>query len=82
MKPIFIVKIPDNFPHNEVNLIVDNLHKKPELNEDYHVLISMTKGEEITFQSFNSPYSEEEFTKLKDLIEHIQNSYDKISRSS
>ena len=47
------------------------------ISEDYHVLLTIGNDTTATFKCFNSPYTEEEYTKLEELINEIRADYDK-----
>lgn len=81
-KPILIVFIPESLPPGVADFITDSLYGRVELNKDYHVILTMGGNAHMEFKCFNSPYSEEEYTKLEDLIEKIKTDYDKIERPS
>lgn len=70
--PIFIVKLPHHTSNNEVNRVREIIDDG--LDGEYHVIV-MVKGnmsdEDISFECFNSPYSDEEFSDLKELTSKL-----------
>ena len=81
-KPIFIVFMPSSATDELMEFITLSLNSNIELQKDYHVLTTMGYNDYMEFKCFNSPYSEEEYKKLEDLIEKIKIDYDKIERPS
>ena len=45
------------------------------IQEDYHVLLTIGNDTTVTFKCFNSPYTQEEYDKLELLIKEIQDDY-------
>ena len=72
-KPIFIIEFP-KYTHLEIieksqfRLEMDN----KELIEQYHVLLTVGRSDELKYFCFNSQYKEEEFKELQDLIELLK----------
>ena len=68
-KPIFIIKVPS------IEYLVDQVHhcifEKSSIPEEYHVLIVGHGKDDIEFECFNSPYTNEEFTNLNNLINEL-----------
>lgn len=73
-KPIFIIQFPKD-THPEIIKKSEYIleRDKKELTEQYHVLLTGGRGDEMKYFCFNSPYGEEEFQELKDIVEQLKN---------
>jgi hypothetical protein len=76
MKPIFVIQMPVGTPPEVLEKVYEQT-KTNGLSEDYHVLLTRGNDTTATFKCYNSPYTEEEYTKLEQLIKEINEDYDK-----
>jgi N-acetyl-anhydromuramyl-L-alanine amidase AmpD len=74
MKPIFVIQMPLGTPAEVLEKAYEQTHNKG-IDEDYHVLLTIGKDTTVTFKCFNSPYTEEEYSKLEQLIKEINKDY-------
>lgn len=73
IKPIFIIQFPKDTHPDIVQKSEYLLERdKKELTEQYHVLLTVGRSDEMKYFCFNSPYKEEEFKDLKDLTEQLK----------
>lgn len=67
-KPIFIVRCPNNFEHEEMNEIHKHYHRiAEELKDQYNVIVvrDRNRAGDIKFECYGSVYEEKEFLELK-----------------
>jgi hypothetical protein len=76
MKPIFVIQMPVGTPPEVLEKAYEQTQSNG-ISEDYHVLLTIGNDTTATFKCFNSPYTEEEYTKLEELIKEINEDYDK-----
>jgi len=74
MKPIFVIQMPLGTPPEILEKVYEQAHSKG-IGEDYHVLLTIGKDTTATFKCFNTPYNKEEYTKLEQLIQKINEDY-------
>ena len=74
MKPIFVIQMPKDTPPSMLGEIYQEVYKT-HISEDYHVLITIGSDTTVTFKCFNTPYNKEEYTKLEQLIQKINEDY-------
>ena len=75
MKPIFVIQMPIGTPAEILEKAYEQVHSNS-ISEDYHVLLTIGSDSTATFKCFNSSYTEEEYTKLEQLIKEINEDYD------
>ena len=71
-KPIFIVRLPSNTPHEMANNVKEKMGRA--LGDEYNVLtlIDMKrKGHEIKFECYNADYNEIEWSTLEERANSI-----------
>lgn len=76
-KPILIIQFPKDTPSEVMYQTNLNIRKDEALMNDYHAFVAPSNTTEIEFKVLNSPYSEEEFKRLEDLIEYLKQSNEK-----
>lgn len=74
MKPIFVIQMPVGTPPEVLEKAYEQVHSNG-ISEDYHVLLTIGSDSTATFKCYNSPYSEEEYVKLEELINEINEDY-------
>jgi hypothetical protein len=70
-KPIFIVRLPSTFPHNEADHIKEAVEHN--LGDEYHVLvlIDMKRKGETNFECYNANHNEIEWQTLEERVNAI-----------
>jgi hypothetical protein len=76
-KPILIIQFPMDTPQEVMYQSNLDIRKNEELMKDYHAFVALGDVIGIEFKVLNSPYSEEEFKRLEDLIEYLKQSNEK-----
>jgi hypothetical protein len=74
MKPIFVIQMPIGTPADILEKAYEQAHSSG-MSEDYHVLLTIGNDTTAVFKCFNSSYTEEEYTKLEQLIKEINKDY-------
>ena len=74
-KPIFIVRLPCTFPHNDADVVKEAVVHN--LGDEYKVLvlIDMKRKGEIKFECYNANYSDMEWFELEERIDGILKNY-------
>jgi hypothetical protein len=71
-KPIFIVRCPNNFDHEEMNEVHKHFYGRigDELKDQYNVIVVRdgNRAGDIKFECYGSVYEEKEFLELKQQI--------------
>lgn len=75
MKPIFVIQMPKGTPPTMLGEVYQEVYKTG-ISEDYHVLLTIGNDTTATFKCFNSPYNEEEYVKLEELIKEINEEHE------
>jgi hypothetical protein len=71
-KPIFIVRLPAQFPHDSANRVKETMGRN--LGDEYNVLVlidMVRKSKEIKFECYNANYSDIEWTILEERMNEI-----------
>lgn len=71
-KPIFIVRLPSNAPHEMANNVKEKMGRA--LGEEYNVLVLIDmkrKGHEIKFECYNADYSDMEWGILEERVNAV-----------
>ena len=74
-KPIFIVRLPCTFPHNDADVVKEAVVHN--LGDEYKVLvlIDMKRKGEIKFECCNSNHNEIEWQVLEERVDGILKNY-------
>lgn len=76
-KPILVVRFPMDTPQEIMYQANLNIRKDEALMKDYHAFVALGDVTGVEFKVLNSPYSEEEFKRLEDLIKYLKQSNEK-----
>ena len=71
-KPIFIVRLPSNAPHEMANNVKEKMGRA--LGDEYNVLVLIDMGrksKEIKFECYNADYSDMEWFELEERADAI-----------
>ena len=71
-KPIFIVRLPSNAPHEMANNVKEKMGRA--LGDEYNVLILIDmkrKGYEIKFECYNADHNDIEWSILEEQVNSI-----------
>ena len=71
-KPIFIVRLPSNSPHEMANNVKEKMGRA--LGDEYNVLILIDmerKGYELEFECYNADHNDIEWSALEERVNSI-----------